>query len=193
MTTLTHFSHASKASDMQDHRVMNTLHATPHHATFHPHFNEYMITGYIIVLSACTLMIAAANVPGSTMDSQFAILTLAGAMMASATAFLVNTAKEPVRIVFGRAFFSAACGVVGTRVLHYKIEWVKSMITSDQILTFGFGFALGFAGFLLALPFIRTSASRADSVAKKLVDTLENRYAPKSDGIDSAHHNKHDS
>lgn len=132
--------------------------------------NISMITGYVVLAFGVSVLVAAANSAGTAVYDQFVLLTLAGSVVASSIAFLLNADQEKVTVVIGRAFFSAVCGVVGTRVAAHNLEWAAKMIGADQVLVFGFGFVLGLVGFIIAVALVRSSHRRASSVVNKQLD-----------------------
>lgn len=148
---------------MQAHSGMNAF-AQPEPRHFCPHTTD-MITGYLVLFAGVSIVMGAANLPGATLDSQWVLLTLAGAIVASSTAFLLNPTREPARIVVGRALVSGVAGVVGSRLVAHKVSWLKDLLSGDHIFMFGAGFSLGLIGFVLAYAFIRTGFNRAQKIA----------------------------
>lgn len=146
------------------------------HHTFSKHTSD-MTAGYLILLAGVYVALGAVD---ATPWDQFVILTLAGSIVASSVAFLLNPTREPPRIVMGRAIFSCVAGVVGTRFAAHKIQWVSEALGGDLTLIFGAGFGLGMIGFLLAYAFIRSASTRS----QKFVDGKFDKYLGDSQEVD---------
>lgn len=146
------------------------------HTSTHPdllHFTpltSIMITGYLIMFAGVSVIWGTANLPGATLDSQWVLLTLAGAIVASSSAFLLNPAKEPPRIVVGRALFSGVVGVAGSRFVAHYVEWLKNMLSSDQIFIFLAGFGFGLLGFFIAYALVKTGFRRSQDIVDRGMD-----------------------
>jgi len=144
------------------------------------HHNSTMIPGMILLTSGVILAAGAANLPGSTLDAMFAILTLAGAIVASSTAFLLNPTKETAKVKIGRAFIAGVSGVVGTRLLGAFWDDFRLFVEKDQILMFGAGFAFGIVGFSVAVVLVKSVEQRAQSLVDRTLDWGQTRFIPGS-------------
>lgn len=142
------------------------------------HYLDAMITGYLIFTAGIALLIATANQPGTTPYDVWIILTLAGSMVASSTAFLLGSLRETTSVKIGRAIASGVVGVVGSRVVYAWMQSLRDFIAEDKVMIFGLGFVLGLVGFLLAVPFIKTSQDRATAIAETIADRWQGRFVP---------------
>lgn len=157
------------------HTISLPLRPTPHDLIC-PTSN--MIVGYIIFSAAITVMVAAANQPNSTAYDVWIMLTLAGAMVASSTAFLVHPLREAVGVKIGRALASGFTGVVGSRVVYQWWDTLRNFVMEDKVLIFGLGFSLGMIGFIFAVVAIKTAATRAPEITERLANKWDGKYMP---------------
>lgn len=157
------------------HTISLPLRPTPHDLIC-PTSN--MIVGYIIFSAAITAMVAAASQPGVTAYDIWIILTLAGAMVASSTAFLVHPMREAAGVKIGRALASGAAGVVGSRAVYLWWETLRNMVMEDKVMIFGLGFGLGMAGFIMSVPFIKSASNKAPELVERLSKKWEGQYMP---------------
>lgn len=137
-----------------------------------------MIVGYLIFSAGIAVLIGAANAPAATAHDMWVLLTLAGSMVASSTAFLANPLGERTSIKIGRALFAAATGVVGSRVMYTYWSSLREFIAEDKILIFGLGLACGFVGFILAVRFIKTADKKAQDIVDHITKRWDNKYMP---------------
>lgn len=132
---------------------------------------SHMIVGYLIFFSGISVLIGAAISGGATPHEMWVLLTLAGSIVASSTAFLAEPLAESTKVKICRALASATTGVVGSRFLYAKWDWVGSIIGDDLILIFGLGLACGFAGFVIAVKFIKTANKKAQGFVDHITDS----------------------
>ena len=143
-----------------------------------------MTPGFLVLASGITVLIGAAQIEVATLDSMFAILTLAGALVASSTAFLVNPTRETVSVKIGRTLFSGAFGVVGSRMIWHlsaKYEWlsgIRDMLASDQIVLFGAGLVIGLIGLWISVSVFKTGERHAKNMVERYANWADHRYGP---------------
>jgi hypothetical protein len=101
-------------------------------------------------------------------------MPLAGALLASAMAFVLNRKTEQIRLVMGRAIGAGVVGVVVPRVGTYFHPWLKEMAL-DPIVLFGVGFAFGLCGYVLAAVFVDKMFKKAPEFAERAVEDLAER------------------
>lgn len=136
-----------------------------------------MIAGYTMVLLGSSLLVMAANLPGSTGTERYILISLAASMIGSSTAFLVNSENEKLRVVLGRALFSAVTGLVAPIVGDNFFESVHKALSVHAIMVFGASFAASLVGFIVSLPLIHWTKKNS----KKIVDKWGSRYLPEEE------------
>lgn len=170
------------AHSMQRKEAMNTSSSPIHNICPHSH----MIAGYSIFLFGISIMVWTANLEQTSPTDQQTLLMLAGALIASSTAFLANRTVETIKVVMARALFSCVTGIAGPLLGAYYLTWVKDLLNYGGVMQFGASFAVGLVAFIISLPLIRSGFNRADGAANRILNHWESRYLPKPEQIDEA-------
>lgn len=158
--------HPPEARQMQAVSGMNTVaRSVPHYHVGTPSKN--MITGILILGSA--IITASAATFTDQLYVRWAILTLAGAIMVSAMAWMLNDLQESKRHVFGRAIGAMLGGVIGSRIYWHFSEWARDYL-QDPLLMVGAGAFFGFIGYMLAKAIVKGTDRRANRIVDKQFD-----------------------
>lgn len=163
-----------RARFMQDRKIMN--HSVPLAKISLTHTTCTM-TGGLIILASGILTIGAAQLPGATLDSMFAILTMAGAIIASSAAFLVLANEETIRTKIGRFITAMSFGVFGPRFTGAWFSGFKDFVEKDQILMVASGFVFGGLAFLIAVALIKSVDKNAQSIVNRVLDWGASRFS----------------
>lgn len=149
----------------------------------HTRIPTNMITGILILGAGIVTASAATFAP--ELDVRWAILTMAGSMMVSAMAWMLNEREESRKKVFGRAIGAMLVGVCGSRAFWHYSDWAKNSL-QDPLLMLGAGAVFGFVGYMLAAALVKASSKRADSIVGQGMD----RWLPQQDLPDDIKHAK---
>jgi len=137
-----------------------------------------MIPGYLSFCVAWSMVVGTAFVPGNTLDTQWAILTGAGAILASAMSFFLGARKEGSKIIVGRAIGALFTGICATRFAAHWFSPLQSML-ADPILIIGFGFGAGVPGYLLAHYVVKWFSRHGADIVDKQMNIWHDKLNPK--------------
>jgi hypothetical protein len=173
-----------RAPKMQAVQRMNSVARTdPRHHHAAPSTN--MITG-IQMLGAGIVTITAAGL-AQEIDTRWSILTLAGAIMVSAMAWMLNENAESRKVVFGRAIGAILIGVCGSRLFWHFSDWAQSKL-QDPLLMVLAGAAFGFVGYMLAAALVGWWKRRADSIVDRGMKWGDRYLPPEEDSPNDVRH-----
>ncbi|MES2571462.1 MAG: hypothetical protein V4710_15585 [Verrucomicrobiota bacterium] len=106
------------------------------------------------------------------------LLPLIGAMFMSGGMILLNPSPETRRIVIGRCFVALFFGVFTPQILG-MIHPALSEMSLKPVVLILLGGVISSVAYVLSKPFTRELYERAEGVAKRQADALEQKYAPR--------------
>jgi len=113
----------------------------------------------------------------NSIEMQLLLLPLIGALIVSGGLIMLNPQPETRRIVIGRGIFAMFFGVLVPQLIGMMHPALETVSIKPAVLLFGGGIISGLA-YVLSRPFTKELYARAEGVAKKEADRLEEKYSP---------------
>jgi len=133
------------------------------------HIQEALLAVILAVHAGSTHLLMAAASQSEAEALRWSLLPLMGALIASATAFLLNRDREVGRIVAGRTIFALVGGVSVPKFASLIHPSLADVITDPLILVL-FGIMAALPCYFLAKPIIERLGKQAPSTADDLID-----------------------
>lgn len=135
------------------------------------------------VVAVTTLVTAASAVllndaPGpERLELQLLLLPFIGSLCVSGGMIMLNPNPETRRLVIGRGIIALFCGVIGPQLIGL-IHPSLAAVGIKPIAALGAGGLIAGLSYVLSKPFFSQLYQRAEGIAKREADRLENKFSP---------------
>ena len=136
-----------------------------------------------VVISTATTMAATApllltdSAAAHAVEMQLLLLPLIGATFVAGGMVMLNPAAETRRIVIGRSMFAIFFAVVAPQIIGFMHPALAAALVKPFLLLFSGGVTAGVV-YVLSKPFTGELYKRAEGVAEREADRLEQAYSP---------------
>jgi Na+/phosphate symporter len=146
-----------------------------------------VVLGTTVAAAASSIVLSdpAVQSPEQIAEMRLFLLPFIGSLITSGGLIMLNPNPEERRIVVGRCIFALFVGVLVPQVIGMIHPSLAALSVKPVFLVLGGGLAAALA-YVLSKPFTRELYQRADGIAKRGADQLQDRYAPGSKGGDEA-------
>lgn len=145
-----------------------------------PHvLDACVVLATTVVASATSIVLSdpAVQSPQQIAELQLFLLPFIGSLITSGGLIMLNPNPEERRIVIGRGIFALFFGVLVPQIIGMFHPSLAALSVKPVFLVLGGGLAATLA-YVLSKPFTRELYQRADGIAKRGADQLEDKYAP---------------
>lgn len=137
-----------------------------------------VIAGSAFIASISTVLLADVATPASdAAEMRLLLLPLIGSLVVSGGVIMLNPNPETRRITIGRGIFALFFGVLMPQIIGEFHPALQTLALKPGVLVLSGGMIAGVA-YVLSKPFTRGMYERADRVAKKELDRLEQKHFP---------------
>lgn len=137
-----------------------------------------VIAGSAFIASISTVLLADVATPASdAAEMRLLLLPLIGSLVVSGGFIMLNPNPETRRITIGRGIFALFFGVLMPQIIGEFHPALQTLALKPVVLVLSGGMIAGVA-YVLSKPFTRGMYERADRVAKKELDRLEQKHFP---------------
>jgi len=145
----------------------------------HHVLDTIIIANSTFITSASALLLAETSVvPVSDMaELRLLLLPLIGSLVVSGGFIMMNPNQETRKITIGRSIFALFFGVLMPQIIGEFHPALQTLALKPVVLVLTGGLIAGVA-YVLSKPFTRGMYERADRVAKKELDQLEQKHFP---------------
>jgi len=144
------------------------------------HVLDSVIVGSTVLvsgISAVLLAQAPVSVAQDMAELRLLLLPLIGSLVVSGGFIMLNPNPETRRITIGRGIFALFFGVLMPQIIGEFHPALQTLALKPVVLVLTGGMIAGVA-YVLSKPFTRGMYERADRVAKKELDRLEQKHFP---------------
>lgn len=141
------------------------------------HILDTVIVGVTLLTSAATAVLVNDAPTAERLELQLLLLPFIGSLCVSGGMIMLNPQPETRRIVIGRGIIALFCGVIGPQLIGL-IHPSLASIGLKPIAALAAGGLIAGLAYVLSKPFFAELYQRADQIAKREADRLENRLSP---------------
>lgn len=147
----------------------------PHRAA--AHVLDAVVVGTVSVLAAATPLLAVTGDAQADNEMRLLLLPLIGAVLASGGLIMLNPNPETRRITIGRSIFGLLVGVISPQIIGMLHPALADLALRPMVLVAA-GAVFAALAFVLSRPFTSEFYARAEGIARREAERLEEKYSP---------------
>lgn len=134
----------------------------------------------VVTLStaASTIILGSAESSDQFAEIKLLLLPFLGALIMSGGIIMLNPQIETRRIVIGRSIVALFCGTIAPQLIAVAHPSLASL-SIKPIIQLAFGGLIACLAYVLSKPFTNQLYRRADGIAAREAERLEDRFSPK--------------
>ena len=133
-----------------------------------------------IATAASAVLLGAAETADQFAELKLLLLPFLGALIMSGGIIMLNPQIETRRIVIGRSIVALFCGTIAPQLIAVAHPSLASL-SIKPIIQLAFGGLIACLAYVLSKPFTNQLYRRADGIAAREAQKLEERFSPKPD------------
>lgn len=134
-----------------------------------------MVATVTVVAAVTQIVLGTVSDPEG--ELRLLLLPLLGAVLSSGGVIMLNPKPETRRIVIGRSIFALLAGVLAPQIVALVHPSLASVAVKPAVLVL-LGALFAVLGYVLSKPFCKHLYARAEGIAQRGVDELEERLLP---------------